>query len=316
MLLTFGLLVLGVFIYGHIISSMPTALLTSRSLPVTVSYQNNWGESTQPNVTNVSPSPTTTTSPNTTSPNTTTSSESISDTTNNWSGYAATGGTFSGVSGTWTVPQASSSGETAADASWIGIGGIASDDLIQTGTQNVVSADGQVTSSAFYELLPDASEPIDAITVNPGDSITASISETASGQWSINIKDNTNGETYNTSVSYDSSQSSAEWIEEDPSDGVSEMPLDNFGTVAFSNSSAVENGNTVNLSSSNAQALTMVNDEDQTLASTSGITGSGSGFTVTRGSASTDGSSGEFDGTAGSWRRHGSGIGRELGSAE
>src|SRR5262249_9163260 len=55
------------------------------------------------------------------SPSTTTGT----DQSENWSGYAATGGTFTGVSGAWTVPQVS--GTTgAADATWVGIGGTSS----------------------------------------------------------------------------------------------------------------------------------------------------------------------------------------------
>ena len=162
-----------------------------------------------------------------------TSAESTSNITSNWAGYAAESGTFTSVTGSWIVPTVNESGDTSADAAWIGIGGISSDDLIQVGTQNIVTPDGQVQSSAFYELLPDTSQPLNEININPGDSISASINEVSSGQWTISLVDNTNGQSFNQNVEYNSSLSSAEWIEEDPSDGTSEIPFDNFGSINF-----------------------------------------------------------------------------------
>ena len=242
-------------------------------------------------------------------PESSTSAEN--NTTNNWAGYVATNGSYSGVSGSWTVPSVTGSGDTSADATWIGIGGITSNDLIQVGTQNIVAPNNQVTTSAFYELLPGASQSISTVTVHPGDSITASITEISGGEWKIIFNDNTDGSSYTDTVSYTSSESSAEWIEEDPSDGSAEVPLDSFGTVSFTNGSTIQNGTTVNLSGSNAYAVTMVNAEDQVLATASSLGSTGASFTVTRGSASTGSSLTQFSGNPGSWRRHGSGIGKE-----
>src|SRR5579862_6116977 len=84
--------------------------------------------------------------PTTGSDNSSTTSSSISDTTSNWAGYISTGGTYSSISGSWTVPNVSASdGSSAADAAWIGIGGESSNDLIQVGTQNIVD-NGQVSA--------------------------------------------------------------------------------------------------------------------------------------------------------------------------
>src|SRR5580658_4257781 len=57
-----------------------------------------------------------------------------SGTSRNWAGYDATNGSYTSVSGTWTIPNATGSGHTSADAEWVGIGGIANQDLIQSGT--------------------------------------------------------------------------------------------------------------------------------------------------------------------------------------
>jgi hypothetical protein len=290
------------------------ALVTSVFIhPITTSAHQHVSYSVTPSV-NVT-YPTTTTQPTqTVQPNTNvTSSQPISNTTSNWSGYVASSGTYTSISGSWTVPDASGSGETSADATWIGIGGVTGDDLIQTGTQDVVTSDGQTSASAFFELLPDASQQISSVNVNPGDSMTASITEESDGVWNINIQDNTNGETFSQAVNYDSSESSAEWIEEDPSDGSSQIPLDDFGTVTFTGGSTTSNGNSQPISGSGAQSVTMVNSEDEPLATNSSLSSNGQSFSVTRTDVSSGSSISEFNNYPGSWRRQGSGIGREFG---
>jgi hypothetical protein len=239
------------------------------------------------------------------------------DTTTNWAGYATTAGTLNGISGTWKVPTVSGSGDTAADATWIGIGGISSSDLIQTGTQNIVSPDGQVTTSAFYELLPDASEDISTLNVNPGDTVSASVDEISSGQWRITMNDTTTGGTFSTVVAYNSSESSAEWIEEDPSDGADQqIPLDNFGSVGFTSGTAIENGSTVSIAKSGAQAVSMINGEDQSLASVSSLSSNGESFTVTSTGATSAAPVTEFNNNPDGWVRRGSGIGFGFGGGD
>src|SRR6185503_10225868 len=84
--------------------------------------------------------PGTGTQPDTTTPS---SAAITTDTSTNWSGYAATGGTYTSVTGTWTVPTVSAT-TAGADATWVGIGGINSTDLIQAGTEATVSG-GEVS---------------------------------------------------------------------------------------------------------------------------------------------------------------------------
>ena len=218
------------------------------------------------------------------------SGASATTTSHNWSGYATTSGNFTAVTGTWTVPQPSSSTTTAGvGATWVSIGGVNSKDLIQAGTQDVTSG-GQHQFQTWIELLPQASQQV-PLAVAPGDSITVSITESApaSGMWSIVMKNNTTGQNYQTNVQYQSSQSSAEWIEEAPANvsgnSTTIAPLDYFGTVAFSGATTADNGQTVDLAQSGAQAITMVNSANQALAVPSAIASDGSSFTVTRTSA-------------------------------
>lgn len=202
-------------------------------------------------------------------------------TSTNWSGYLATTGSFTAVYGSWAATLATGNGfTTSADSTWIGIGGVTSGDLIQVGTQNIIAANGQVSTSAFYELLPSFSQPVPGVTVSPNDSMTASISEVSVGQWIISITDQTDGESYTTTVAYASSLSSAEWIEEDPSFSFRrQIPFDNFHEASFAGGSTVANGVAVNIAASTAQPVTMVG-KGQAVAVPSAIGSDGASFTV------------------------------------
>lgn len=72
----------------------------------------------------------------------------------NWAGYAATGGSFTAVSGTWRVPEFAPDSPIGTDATWVGIGGVRGTDLIQAGTQETVAGRGRTTYEAWVETLP------------------------------------------------------------------------------------------------------------------------------------------------------------------
>jgi len=210
-----------------------------------------------------------------------------SDASLNWSGYVAQGGVYTAVSGTWVVPRVSaSSNGLVADATWVGIGGVMNEDLIQAGTQTVGDGEGNLLYEAWYEVMPDDSQAV-AMTVSPGDTVTVSLSQTTPGHWYIAFDDKTSGATYATEVAYDSSLSSAEWIEEMPSSGAGNhfIPLDNFGSVQFLNGSATKDGQSQTLQALGAQPLSMLSLTDQTLAYPSTLGPDGASFTVSRTSA-------------------------------
>jgi len=215
------------------------------------------------------------------------------NTSTNWSGYAAGGGTYTAVSGTWTVPQPEAAGTFGADATWVGIGGLSSRDLIQAGTQAVNSPSGHVTYEAWIETLPQAAQQVPLV-VNPGDKVTVSLKLLSDTTWSISLADTTTGQNYQTTVQYTSTRSSAEWIEEAPSAGRGgAVPLDNFGTVAFTNGSAVKDGQTQTIAQTGAQAITMVGAGRQALAEPSALGADGASFSVTRTSATATAPSGQ-----------------------
>jgi hypothetical protein len=215
----------------------------------------------------------------------------------NWAGYAATGGNFTVISATWTIPNVSagSGNSVSSDATWVGIGGVNTDDLIQAGTQAIVQ-NGRVQYSAWWETLPQSSQPV-AMDVSAGDSMNVSITQQADGTWQVFIHDTTSGQTFQKNLSYQSSLSSAEWIEESPSAGGRTLiPLDNFGSVTFTNASTLEDGKQHTIQEAGGQPITMYSSPGgrrgrfgggggqggQPLAQPSALGSDGATFSVTR----------------------------------
>ena len=168
----------------------------------------------------------------------------------NWAGYAVTPGSgITAVTGTFTVPTA---GEVPPgfSASWAGIGGFSTSDLIQAGVSENSSVAGELLGGqydAWYEILPASETEISgctgdsACTVNPGDKITVDISNTGGDNWDISLTDTGNW-SWSTSLTYDSTESSAEWIQEAPSlSDVQTIPAD-VGTVSFGPTSTYTEG--------------------------------------------------------------------------
>jgi Peptidase A4 family len=171
----------------------------------------------------------------------------------NWAGYAVTPGSgISAVSGTFTVPSVGVL-PPGFSASWAGIGGYTTSDLIQAGVSENSAVGGELLGGqydAWYEILPASETPITgcsgdaSCTVSAGDQVSVNISNTGGDNWNISLTD-AGKWSWSTTVTYASSESSAEWIQEAPSlEGVQTIPAD-VGTVAFGpTSSFTEGGST------------------------------------------------------------------------
>jgi hypothetical protein len=153
----------------------------------------------------------------------------------NWSGYAIDTGTYTSVTGSWTVPSViaptTHTRKAYYSSTWVGIDGFNDDDLIQAGTEQ-----DWIGGSAFYqswwEILPNYEMPISSISVNPGDVMTVSITQ-GTPLWNITVTDTTNGQSFSTEQKYSGPMSSAEWIQEAPTVGVHIARLADDGTVDF-----------------------------------------------------------------------------------
>jgi hypothetical protein len=164
----------------------------------------------------------------------------------NWSGYAVTPSArgVTALSSTFTVPAAGLLPPGFA-ATWTGIGGYGTNDLIQAGTAEQSIPTLPLLSSllgdqyyAWYELLPGAEIQLTGCTgdanctVTPGDQISVGISQLGPTQWSISMT-NAGHWSWSQDVTYSSSGASAEWILEAPTLLVAQTLLAPVGTVAF-----------------------------------------------------------------------------------
>jgi Peptidase A4 family len=207
----------------------------------------------------------------------------------NWAGYAATGKTFTGVTGTWVVPTVGPAGP-GFSATWVGIGGYASGDqsLIQAGTEQ--DAFPGASYNAWYELLPASETPITSgctgdshCTVRPGDRMTVTITNTGGNNWTFSMSDAGHW-SWTKNVTYASSRSSAEWVHEAPTIGFSAVPvgfqsLIANSTVTFDPNSSYQAGSSTWSSLSTAPKLDQI-DLAFVEATTSALDADHDGFRV------------------------------------
>jgi hypothetical protein len=198
----------------------------------------------------------------------------------NWAGYVVTGSTFTAVSATWNVPDFAPDSPAGADAIWVGIGGVHGTDLIQAGTQETVSGRGSTQYEAWIEVLPQASRPV-PLSVRAGDSMSISLQQQTGEDWLITFANNSTGKSYQETMQYASSRSSAEWVVEAPSGRRGRvLPLDMFGSVSFSQASTVRNGQTLSIRQAGGHPITMIGQRGQPLARPSALDVDGASFNV------------------------------------
>jgi hypothetical protein len=182
----------------------------------------------------------------------------------NWSGYAdAPGGGVTSVTGNWIVPAAGLLPPGFA-ASWTGIGGYNTQDLIQAGTTEDTLPIGGPQYYAWYEILPASETPIagacqtgDAnCTVNPGDNMSVSITNQGGNSWLISMTDSGHW-SFTKSLSYNSSESSAEWILEAPT-LVAQTPIANVGVNTFDRDTYVAGGTTHTIAQGNPDEIQLL----------------------------------------------------------
>ena len=149
----------------------------------------------------------------------------------NWSGYAITG-SFTAVTGSWTVQTANPTKKQTFSSQWIGIDGFNNSNLIQTGTESDYYQ-GSAHYAAWWEILPAAETVIPSITVRPGDVMSASVTKGSGSSWTITITDTTTGASFTTVQTYTGPGTSAEWVEEAPTVGGHIATLANYGFTTF-----------------------------------------------------------------------------------
>jgi len=216
----------------------------------------------------------------------------------NWSGYVATGQTFTSVSGSWTVPTVTCVGTTNANVSqWVGIDGIDSAQVEQVGTDSSCNYFGPFYN-AWWEMYGDTTAPdgafyfevglpIATYPVQPGDVMNASVSVT-DGVWNMTIVDVTEGWNYTKLVGGANPtplQSCAEWIVE--RSGIVIGGVQSIGTTASSTPVTITDATastasmTGSISSFTSQPFNVTNPQTgQPLLTTGPLSSDGSSFTV------------------------------------
>jgi len=178
----------------------------------------------------------------------------------NWSGYAATGsdGEFTSVSASWVQPTVTCGSKTTYSSYWVGLDGYSNSALEQTGTE-ADCIGRRAEYGAWWEVLP-ASETDYSVTVEPGDSLTASVVDNGNGTFTMTLTDSTEGWSKSTTADGSSGyeDSSAEVIAEATEVNGSIAKLSDFGTVNFTGATA--DGNT--LSSYSPNEIVMAGNSD------------------------------------------------------
>jgi hypothetical protein len=202
----------------------------------------------------------------------------------NWSGYDLNGGTYSAISGCWTVPSVSSSPGDTYSAAWVGIdGGLLNggtdDYLIQTGTEQDWY-DGSAQYAAWWEILtPTSLAPATMIsmTIEPGNEMCASITKGTGGMWTISLTDETTSAGFSAPESYAGPGESAEWIVERPFVDGTLSTLANYGQITFAQCAV--NGASPGLTANEGGAMVDPTSGAE-LSTPSGPNGGANGFSV------------------------------------
>ena len=172
----------------------------------------------------------------------------------NWAGYAVTPTqpAITSVTSTFVVPSAGLLPPGFA-ATWVGIGGFSTSDLIQAGVGEQSLPSLPLVGAQYYpwyEMLPNAEVQLTGCagdancTVAPGDSMTVIIQQAATNLWTIALANTTEHWTWNQSFPYQSSKSSAEWIAEAPSVAALQTIVAPLSTVRFGPTSRYTQGGT------------------------------------------------------------------------
>jgi hypothetical protein len=188
----------------------------------------------------------------------------------NWSGYAdieSGSNRVSSVSAEWVIPSVQCPGgsyqyQDTINAQWVGIDGATNGTVEQLGTATQCF-EGVEYYSVWYEMFPGASAAegtYACINYNvdcpePGDHITASVTVTPAGNYTLSLIDSTHpAQSFTVTASCAPStclDASAEWIMERPAFdsvfGFQIVPLVNFSLTGFSNGTLTSSGRTTEI---------------------------------------------------------------------
>lgn len=168
------------------------------------------------------------------------------DYSSNWAGAVLIGTGYKSVTGTFTVPQPSTTGSGSA---WVGIDGdTCSTAILQTGVDWTKSG-SSYSYDAWYEWYPDYAYDFSGITIAAGNVITVTVTATSKTAGTAVIENVSTGKTvthtFTGGEDGDLCEYNAEWIVEDFEEGSSLVTFADFGSVTFTGCSATGSAGTV-----------------------------------------------------------------------
>ncbi|KAF9241640.1 peptidase A4 family-domain-containing protein [Melanogaster broomeanus] len=164
----------------------------------------------------------------------------------NWAGgvLIEPSGTFTYVTGTFTVPTPTGSDGSA--SAWVGIDGdTCGTAILQTGIDFTIS-NGAVSYDAWYEWYPAFAYDFSGISIAAGNVIKVTVTASSTKSGTAVIQNLSTGQTVSKALtsSHALCEANAEWIVEDFEQGGRMVPFANFGTVQFTSASASGPGGT------------------------------------------------------------------------
>jgi len=204
----------------------------------------------------------------------------------NWAGYGLITGAFVGVSGEWTQPEIDCSAGRETNASfWVGLDGVTSHSVQQTGTSADCSAGIDAPEYfAWYEMypVPMRKAPLE---VHPGDHFRAKVHGLSAERFELTLENLTTGQTFTTSAGrFGEWPTSVEWIVEPAAmcrETCVTSELSRFDDVTFSNISFETTDGWVNLSSTDKIVeFDLRTEKGGQLADVSGLEADGTSFDI------------------------------------
>ena len=205
----------------------------------------------------------------------------------NWSGYAddnSVGDSYQRVAGDWVQPAITChSDEDELAVFWVGLDGFSDSTVEQDGTLGFCHM-GQKYYFTWWEMYPTNAIQLGG-EIAAGDKIAAEVDFTkASSSYTLKVSDGAhpNGAITQHQVcgSTPCQNSSAEWIAETPSNVRGLYPWPDFTTWTLTKAKARTKSTIGTISSFPDDQIAIIGDFLEPLATTSGLNGTGDGFTV------------------------------------
>lgn len=203
----------------------------------------------------------------------------------NWAGYVFTAEQVTGLRADWTEPFVIPVRAASGMSVWLGIGGFASTDIMQTGT-SVFYTGMYGDEEAWYERWPlDPGQVNSQFRVFSNDVIRGVLTRVAgtASEWRVWIKETTTGAVWTRLVDYGGAVAGPDFVIEDPGrpSGNGMLTMARWGSVTFTHMQIQVNGRWLPAGAFPAVRIDMAQG-GKTTAAVGGLRDGGTSFTATQ----------------------------------